>query len=778
MLTVVARRVPQCAAAMVRASGHAGANQRDGDVADLVPPLIEAKLAMPSARRDLVDRPRIDRVLEADGDAVLTLVSAPAGYGKTTSVRAWCDRLDAGVAWVTLDSGDDDPVRLWSYIATAVDRVRPGLGQRALQRLRVAGSPIEDVVDELTNGLAALGSGLLLVLDDVHSVTNEECISSIEYLLEDLPANARAAVITRIDPELRLAWLRAGGALAEVREGELAFTPAEAHELLVGRGRLELGADEIELLVERTEGWPAALVLAWLWLRTADDPNRAVRAFGGDHRLVAEYLSSEVLAALDDDRRSLLHGAAVLGEFTAELCDAALERTDSAHELAELERSNYFVLPLEQGGWFRLHALFADYARAELAALDPGAEIRIHRRAAEWLRSHGKPVEAILHAAAAGDHELVAELLLEYHLPLIRSGASGTLLRWVRTLPDDVLVQHQRLAALAAAASMQVGGGTIERRRLLRVAERAGKGPGPSDPYAESLTRMVRSVTVDGGVGRAVREGRRAVELSETGADEVLTAALSAYARALFFAGDLDEASAAALRALEHPDVERRTPGLVAASSTLALVAVEQGRLVAARGHAERARAAAGRIGISQSWLGGNASAALGSVLAAEGDLEGAERELASAEHLFAHEVATLHHAWVLILLARVQGRRGRLDAAETNLHAAQEALGELTDSGAVTPLAGEVQRELDAARARASSGELLEQPSAAELGVLHLLASDLSTPEIAERLFLSPHTIRSHRRALYQKLGVKNRTDAVARATALGLLEQTESPG
>jgi len=763
---------------MARGSGNAAEDARDGDVADLAPPLIEAKLAMPSLRRDLVARPRLDRALDADGDAVLTLVSAPAGYGKTTSVRAWCDGLDAEVAWVTLDAGDDDPRRLWSYIATAVDRVRPGLAQGALQRLGGAGSPIEDVVDELTNGIAALGSGLLLVLDDVHAVTNEASMSSIEYALEHLPANARAAVITRIDPELRLAWLRAGGALAEVREGDLAFTPAETRELLVVRGGLELGAEEIELLVERTEGWPAALVLAWLWLRTADDLSGAVRAFGGEHRLVADYLSREVLAGLDDDRRSLLHGAAVLGEFTAELCDAVLDRTDSADQLAELERSNYFVLPLEQSGWFRIHALFAEYARAELAALEPAAEIRIQRRAAEWLRLKGKPVEAVLHAAAAGDHELVAELLLEYHLPLIRSGASGTLLRWVRTLPDDVLVQHQRLAALGAAASMQVGAGAIERRRLLRVAERGRKGPGPSDPYAESLTRMVRSVTVDGGVGRAVREGRRAVEVSETGADEVLTAALSATARALFFAGELDGASAAALRAVEHPDVERRAPSLVSASSTLALVAVEQGRLGAARGHAEQAKAAAGRIGISRSWLGGNASAALGSVLAAEGDLAGAESELASAAGLLADEIATLHHAWALVLLARVQGRRGRLDEAETNLRAAQDALGELGDSGVVTPLAADVQRELDTARADASSGELLEPPSTAELGVLRLLASDLSTPEIAERLFLSPHTIRSHRRALYHKLGVHTRSDAVARATALGLLEQTESPG
>jgi len=732
---------------------------------------------MPSARRGVVDRPRINGALDAGGDAALTLVSAPAGYGKTTAARAWCETVDAAVAWVTLDSRDDDPVRLWSYLATAVDRVRPGLGRNALQRLRVTHPSIEQVVDDLMNGIAALGSGLLLVLDDLHAVNDEECMISIDYALKRLPANARILMITRADPLLRLPWLRASGALTEVRAADLAFTTAEARELLVVRGGVKLGPEEIELLVERTEGWPAALVLASIWLRTIDDPTAAVRAFGGLHRFVADYLSSEVLAALDDDRRSLLQGAAVLGEFTADLCDAVLGRTDSAARLVELERANYFVLSLERGGWYRIHALFAEYARAELEALAPGSEVRILRRAAEWFQSRGKAVEAIEHFAAAGDYETVAQLLLDYHLPLIRGGSSGTLLRWARVLPDHVLVEHRKLAAIAAAASMQVGGGRMERRRLLRVAQRADdRRPDDSDPYVESLIQMVRSVTIDGGVDRAVRDGRRAVELAGS-ADEVLTGALGAYSRALFFAGDFEEATATALQIIEHPQVEHRTPSLVAACVTLALVAVEQGRLVAARRHAEKAREAARRIGISRSWLGGNAYAALGCVLAAEGDLAAAERELTSAEHLFADEVADLHHAWVLVVLARVRLRRGRLDTALVTLAAAQEALDHLPDSGIVTAVAGEVRRELDALQARVGSGEMLEQPSEAELGVLQLLASGLSTREIGERLFLSPNTIRTHRRTLYHKLSVHTSTDAVARATALGLLTQTESP-
>ena len=264
-------------------------------------------------------------------------------------------------------------------------------------------------------------------------------------------------------------------------------------------------------------------------------------------------------------------------------------------------------------------------------------------------------------------------MLLEYHLPLIRGGAARTLLRWVRTLPDERVVEHPELAVAAATATVLVGASTIEQRRLLQLAD-AGRGARPerAGVYVEVAALLVRALTIDGGVEQAVRDGRRAVALAEAGANEILTGALAAYARALFFAGELDEAWAVALRTLAHPAIERHVPSLVVARSTLALVAVERGRLASARGHAEKAKAAVGRIGTSRSWLGANASVALGAVLAAEGSLVEAEHELASAERFFRDEVATLHHAWLLVLLARVRVRRGRIDDAEATLGAAR----------------------------------------------------------------------------------------------------------
>jgi LuxR family maltose regulon positive regulatory protein len=745
----------------------------------VLPPLIEAKLAIPSLRSGLVDRPRIRRALDSGRDAALTLVAAPAGYGKTTAVRAWCAGHDDAVAWVTLDDDDNDPARLWRYTATAVDRVRQGLGRAALRRLDVPGGSLEDAVDELLNGLAAFGSGLVLVLDDLHAITNEECMSSIDYALEHMPSNVRLVTATRVDPALPLAHLRARGTLSELRASELALTPVEAHELLVDKGQLNIGMEEIETLVERTEGWPAAFVLAGLWLKTLDDPVSAVRTFGADNRFVADYLSGEVLVSLDDRQRSFVHGIAVLREFTRELCDSVLERSDSSEQLAELERFNLFVLRLERGGWYRIHSLLAEFAQAELAAGDPAAPMRIQRRAAEWFRARGLPFEAVRHAAAAGDQELVADVLVEHHLALVSTGSSRMLLTWIRTLPDDIVVEHPELTVAAAVASMLHGTGSLERRKYLQLADRARATlSGEADIYVEGFSLVARTMMLDAGVGQAVRDGRRVVELAPDGWDAMINGALDVYARALFFAGDIEGAHDAAFRVLENPAIDESTPALVVARTTLALVDLERGRLDTARGHAEAARAAVGRIGSGRSWLGANACVALGAVLAAEGDLAHAEQELATAHHFFHDEVPTVHEAWLLVLLARVRLQRGRLVEAEKALQAARAALDDLPDSGRLPEMAVEAERELAAAKDRARGGDVLEPPTEAEQRVLEMLRSDLSTREIGEQLYLSASTVHSHKHALYRKLGVHSRPEAVARAEALGLLQQSDSPG
>jgi ATP/maltotriose-dependent transcriptional regulator MalT len=745
---------------------------------DELPPLAEAKLAAPRLRRGMVRRPRLELALEAGAEAALTLVAAPAGYGKTTAVRAWVEHSGSALAWVTLDAGDNDPARLWTYVATAVDRIRNGLGRRAINRLHASATEVEVAVDEVMNGIAEFGRPVTLVLDDLQTVPDGECLASLRYAIERLPATARLVAITRADPALELGRLRGRGLLTEVRARELAFTAAEARELLDDRAGLDLDDEQIEILVKRTEGWPAALYLAALWLRSVEDRDRAVHEFGGEQRHVAEYLSHEVLASLDAGHRSFLLRAAVLGSFTAELCDAVLDRSDSAAALAELEESNMFVLSLERREWFRVHPLFAEFATAQLGAVEPTVPQTIHRRAAEWLRGRGLVVEALQHAADAGDLEVVAELVGEFHLALIRNGRSGTLLRWAKAIPDELLIEHPDAAVGAATAALLVGRMTRERRRFLRLADRSrAQRPQRFGAYEECVTAMVRAAGLDDGVTQAVVEGYRAVELAQRGVDDTLVAALAALARALYFAGDLDGARSAAARAIDHPDAARRAPGVAAGHAVLALVAADCGRRATARGHAEMARAIVGRITSSRSWLGSAVAEALGTVLAAEGDLVGAERELSHAERFLEDEIATVPHARVLIRLADIRCRRGRLDEAGDTLGRAREKLAEIRDSGTVPLFADEVAIELEKARGNASADEILELPSEAEVAVLLWLASDLSVREIGTQMFLSPNTVRSHVRSIYRTLRVGSRQDAVARAEGIGLLGGMQSP-
>ena len=741
-------------------------------------PLAEAKLAAPLLPAARIRRPRILRTLDGGESTRVTLVAAPAGYGKTTAVRAWCESRRAPVAWVTLDVGDNDPERLWTYVATAVDRVREGLGRGASHRLRSAGEPVEAAVDELVDGLRAFERELIVVLDELEAVTDPDCLASIDHAAERLPANARLVLIARSDPALRTARLRVGGSLVELRADELAFTSEETAELLERRGDVQLDAEGFELLHARTEGWPAAVELAMIWLRDIDDPKQAVREFTGDHRFVADFLSQEVISALDDDLRGFLLRASVLRRFTPSLCDGVFDRDDSAALLARLARSHLFVSRLERGGWYHVHPLFAEFAAFELALDDAAAATEIHRRAAGWLAAHGEPVEAVDHAAASGDFDLVSRLVLDYHLALIRNGSARTVLRWVEELPEDHLLEFPELAVAAATSALVLGGRTVERRRLLRLADRAR--PDRRGPYVQAAAGMVRAAARAGTMRDALEAGNRAVALSEADpdADAVLVAALAALARVRYFAGDLDGAWEAAMRAVEHPDSSRRAPGHSFARATLAHVAVDRGNIASARGHAEQAKALIGGVGSSRSWLGAGASVALGVVLAAEGRLAEAERELVAAEHFYRDELASPHHGWLLLLLARVRVRRGRLAVATATLQEAHDTLGELEDGAFLVPLAAEVDAELARARDRVDGGLLVERPSEAELAVLRLLTTDLSLREIGGRLFLSPNTVRTHTRAIYRKLSVHSRSDAVARAEALGLLDRAESSG
>jgi ATP/maltotriose-dependent transcriptional regulator MalT len=740
---------------------------------DGLPPLIQAKLLPPRHRSGLVERPRVTNLLDGADGSALTLLSAPTGYGKTTAVRAWCEVCGDPFAWITLDAGDNDPVRLWTYVAAGVNRIREGLARRALQRLEEPAAPVELAIDELTNGIAAFAKPLVIVLDELQAIDGHVVFASLEHFIQRLPPNARLVALTRNEPAIDLARRRGRGALVELRAAELAFTRAEARELLVERAAIPLEARDVEVLVERTEGWPAGLYLAALWLRGLENPTAGAREFAGSHRNVVGYLSGEVLHGLDADTLSFLVRSSVLGRFTAELCDAVLMRSDSSAMLAEIERRNLFLVPLDgQGRWFRYHALFAELLALELDVAEPGTAAELHRRAGVWLEARGLVVEAAEQAAAAGDHAFVADLLIRHHRPLHLRPA--TFLRWVETLPEDVLVERPLLPVFAALQAGRAGRPSEQRRRFLALAERArAEHPDRFGSYIDALLSLVAVGWIDGGLGEALRRGREGAALVKEGgeAGPMLVSILAALSHALYIAGELDEATETARAAVEHPDVPELQPSYAVALSVLALTAAQEGQVAAARVHVDGAAAVVRETGLATDWVGGIVASASAVVHREEGNLPQAERDAETADGIRRTQGACVELAWTLVLLADIRRSRGRLVEAQRAVDEARDVLRKLADAGRIGALLADEERDLADALDRAAVDDLFEPPSEAELAVLRLLAGDLSVRQIAAELFLSVNTVKTHTRVIYRKLGVRSRADAVARAGALGLL-------
>jgi LuxR family transcriptional regulator, maltose regulon positive regulatory protein len=742
-------------------------------------PLVETKLTPPRPRRNVVSRPRLHKALDALASAELTLISAPAGGGKTVLLGSWCaEKPDVAVAWLSLEPADDDAVRLWTYVATAVDRIRPGLGRMALLRLRTPGVPLETSVDELLNGISAYGEPITVALDDVHVLQSAPCLESLEYAVEHLPSNARVIATTRADPPIALSRLRGHGQLGELRTRDLAFSIDEARTLLVEEEGLGLDDDDLELLVDRSEGWPAGLYLAALWLRLAADPKVGVRDFSGDHRQVADFLTSEVLASLDPETRDFLLKTSILGRFNASLCAAVLEADSAAGKLEELAHSNLFLISLEpRGDWYRYHHLFSDLLLMELRQSDPDVERTLHARASAWCRSEGLVEEAIEHASAAGQHELVAEMLLEQHRPLLRNGHFATLLRRVANLPQELLLDHPELAAAAALASGLRSGPASERHWLLAIAEQSRvERPGAWSSYAEAGVSLARATWIDGDVGASVEHGRRAAELEHGEGSQIAVAALAALAYALFLAGDDDGAGAAAREAVGRPEAHKRPHGLLYALATLSMLETKKGRARAGETAARRALAIAREMGLSRSSTTGHAYVALAAALAAQGNLRQAEHEAERGEALRRGPEPSPVHVHALLVLAGIRAARGELSLAAEELARAREAIASFTDPGRLPELAAGVERSLK--RARTGATLSVEEPTPAEFAVLRLLASDLTQREIGRALYLSLNTVKTHTRGLYRKLGANSRDEAIARASTLGLLDSDESPG
>lgn len=421
-------------------------------------PLLATKLFAPRTRSGLVPRPLLLDSLEAGLDGGrCTLLSAPAGAGKTTLLAAWLDGLDRPVGWLTLDARDQDISTVLRYLVAAAQTIAARCGRRALARLDAPQpSAPEAVMTDLLNDLVELQAPGVLVLDDYHLVRSAGIHAAVAFLVDHLPPSLHLVIASREDPPLPLPRLRARHELTEIRAADLRFTVEEADAFLGDGMGLTLDAEQVTTLVERTEGWVAGLQLAGLALRDRRDPATFIDAFAGGHRLVADYLTAEVLEHQDASTRAFLLATSVLDRLNAPLCDAVLDSAappDSQHVLEEFERSNLFLVPLDEDRvWFRYHHLFADTLRARLGReAGPEAVAAMHRRASRWLGEHGLLPEAIDHALAAQAPDEAATWIEALSPSLFATmQIHQTLAAWLTALPDSV-VRRRPLLCVARA---------------------------------------------------------------------------------------------------------------------------------------------------------------------------------------------------------------------------------------------------------------------------------------------------------------------------------------
>jgi LuxR family maltose regulon positive regulatory protein len=458
----------------------AGSAERDA--------LLATKLHLPRSRGGFLARPRLLERLTEGTTSELTLVCAPAGFGKTALLADWAHRSQQPAAWLSLDEGDNGPGRFWRYAATALDQVRAGLGQQLGGLLNPPPRSFEAVVTALVNQLSSGPEEIVLVLDDYHLIETPTVHESVGLLLSHLPPQLRLVVASRSDPPLPLARLRARGQLAELRAADLRFTTEEAAAVLHAGLGTDLPEAAVAASAARTEGWAAGLQLAALSLRGHADPAGFVASFTGSHRYVLDYLTQEVLARQPGPLVRFLLETSVLARLSGPLCDAVTGRNDSQRLLEEVERANLFLVPLdEERRWWRYHHLFADLLQARLQQEQPERPPQLHRAAAAWSEEHGLVDQAVRHALAADDAAWAARLVDRHAQALLERGEHATLHRWLAALPPDVVGSQPRLC-LAQAITALVDGGIDEAEALVGQAERAVDLAEPPEPTPPGRT--------------------------------------------------------------------------------------------------------------------------------------------------------------------------------------------------------------------------------------------------------------------------------------------------
>jgi len=730
------------------------------------------KLKVPRGRRALVRRDRLVAAITAAAEAKLTLVIAPAGSGKTTLLGEWRSSRDEprDFAWLSLDPGDNDPVKLFEGMIAALRTVEQGLGEQALASLAGPTSLTGVVLPSLINDLVARSRPLVLVLDDYHLVVNPSIHEAIAFLLEHLPETLQLALATRSEPPLPIGRLRVRRELVEVRAGDLRFTDDEATALLSGALGFALDPADVARLQERTEGWAAGLHLAALSLGGREDAHGFISSFAGDDRPVVDYLGYEVLDGQPEEVRAFLLQTSVLERLCGPLCDAITGSGDSAERLDTLERAGLFLLPLDsKRQWYRYHHLFGELLRHELARTEPDLVPSLHRRACDWYRRRGLASEAIHHATAAADLATASELITEHWYGFLQRGRIETVAGWLDSIGDEAIARDAGLCLTKAWIGVNTGR-LDEVGRWIEAAERAARGGDPGaviESGIASLREIYRYMAGD--VGSAVEAGRRSVERGETPWRPVGCPVLGI---ALFWSGDSDEAARELEDSVRLADAAGNHLAVIHASAGLAAIRAEDGELEEGEKVAAEALALADERSLGGHWATTMARVVQGRALERRGKLAEGGAEIERGMELSRSGVAAVEIGYALLTQAEARQLQGDPAGAAELVERARRVVAGCPDPGILKEMLARTERRLHlASRVRVEAAPHATELTDRELAVLRLMPSELSQREIGAALYLSVNTIKTHVRGIYRKLNVETRDEAVHRARELDLV-------
>ena len=704
-------------------------------------------------------------------------VVAPAGYGKTTLLASWADEDPRPFAWVALDGQDDDAVVFLRYIAAAIHRVE-SISPEVFDALSgPGGSAWSKRVPPLGGALRALQDPLVVVLDDLHAVANPSCLDVLAALFEYVPHGSQIAIASRVEPPLPLARWRAHGLLQEIAVSDLRLDEQQA-ELLLEAAGVKLDAGELTELTERTEGWPAGLYLAALSMQAGAESAAGAARFDGDDRFVSEYFRLELLSRLPTTEAQFLKHTSVLERMCGGLCDSVLPTIGSGRTLEQLERTNGFVVPLDRRGeWYRYHHLFGQLLRNELERSEPDVVPALNKRAMAWCIANDRPEAAVVYGHAAGETDTVAGLLDALVQPLYYDGRMDTVEEWLGWFSDDELTQYPALAVFGAWFRAMTGR-PEEAERWLALADGATSAIPLSDGSAtiEPWVANLRAYMMRDGVEQALADADLALNQFHPESNWIPVALLiRGVAHALL--GATDRATDDFAATVELGLAVGAVDDVFVAQAELALLAAQQGAWGEA---AERARAAEALV--AEAGLGDYSSSAIVHVATARVALHEARPQDARAALALAHRLRPLLDHGIPWLTVQVGLELARAHLALADAGAARTVLAETERVLELRPDLGSLVDEAQALRDRVAAtaepaGAWAMSLTGAELRLLPFLATHLTFPEIASRLFISRNTVKTEAISTYRKLGVASRTAAIERAIEVGLLDSSVYP-